>query len=155
MLPFCCILYDFCFFIQDVAEFLLKSEKFAAIDEFIGTSDLLPDMFSKAQVEIAESVSFLLFSQEQNTISKDEHLSADTFNNVWKIKMNNNNCDPHTHHIQSSDSSSDRSDEHVAVSKDNNDNPLLSTTPEVNGNSNSGCNASSMVLSFFLNINNL
>lgn len=147
----------------------MKSEKFAAIDEFIGTSDLLPDMFSKAQVEIAESVSFLLFSQDPDTKSKDKHFSADTFNNAWKIKLNNNNCDPHTSlHNQSSASADDSGSDHsgecekpvnIAVSKDNNDNPISSNskilnsnkpmiTPEVNGTflSTSGCNASSMVI---------
>ncbi|KAK3923526.1 E3 ubiquitin-protein ligase TTC3 [Frankliniella fusca] len=79
---------------SSVSEFLLKSKKFAAIDDIIGTSDLLPDMFSNAETEITQSVSYLLSSRKvSNTQNEEKTLSNESCNDTWKMKINNNNCD--------------------------------------------------------------
>lgn len=132
-----------------VSEFLLKSERFAAIDDVIGTADLLPAMFLKAEVEITESVSYLLFSQVSNP--------RNTENDVWKTKANINNCDTITCvntlrsiNDQSRSTSKERSSKVAAtipaqpVCKDKNDNPISSVSLFTNSD-NKQCKESTAV----------
>ncbi|KAE8741869.1 hypothetical protein FOCC_FOCC012617 [Frankliniella occidentalis] len=137
---------------SSVSEFLLRSERFAAIDDIIGTSDLLPDMFSNAETEITQSVSYLLFSRQvSHTHKEDKQFSTDSFNDAWRTKINNNNCDTNSQ-LSSSlsayvDCTSDRSREDsdlyyrsesdVSISdKDSNDNPVSVTSKTSCMNSN-------------------
>ncbi|KAJ1523420.1 hypothetical protein ONE63_001283 [Megalurothrips usitatus] len=113
----------------NVAEFLLKSEKFAAIDDVIGTSDLLPDMFSKAEAEIAESVKYLLFTSVSNNNHRDK--LAHHANSTRDTQILNHNSNPCTH-INSipspcPDPSKEDSDgyDQSETGKDDNDNAIF------------------------------
>lgn len=100
-------------------------------------------MFLKAEVEITQSVSYLLFSHVSNPRS--------TGNDVWKTKSNINNCDTincvsslRSVNDQSRSTSNERSGKVAAtipaqpVCKDKNDNPISSVSLFTNSDNKQG-----------------